>query len=252
MFSPVKTDQFIQEFYHNGFIHIKNLFSLEEVEKIKNELEHLYNKAGHLKETETINNTQYVVANNAIQRVVWCAGERPQLLKYAHDPRITKIVAQILKSSMADQLICQAHYKMPQDEVAFDWHQDSQHRCFGTDLWKNLNHMGSYVQTLMAVDEMDLDNGPMQMVPLTGMMGNLALDKLKDHGTSFEKLYDVKNTQTVTMTPGSILFFGPYSVHGSAPNNSDRPRRVFINGYAYPNCNDRLYPGCGKGLRINL
>jgi ectoine hydroxylase-related dioxygenase (phytanoyl-CoA dioxygenase family) len=252
MFSSGKADHFIQEFHHHGFIHVKNVFSLDEVEEIKKELEHLYDKARHLKETTIINNTQYVIGNDAIQRVVWCAGERPGLLKYAHDPRITKIVSQILKSKIADQLICQAHYKMPQDEVAFDWHQDSQHRCFGTDLWKNTNHLGSYVQTLMAIDEMDIDNGPMQMVPLTGMMGNLHLEKLKDHQTSFEKLYDINKTLTVTMTPGSVLFFGPYSIHGSPPNNSDRPRRVFINGYAYPDCNERLYPGSGKGLRINL
>jgi ectoine hydroxylase-related dioxygenase (phytanoyl-CoA dioxygenase family) len=252
MFSLEKTDHFIQEFHHNGFIHVPNLFSLSEVEDIKKELEYLYNKACHLKETAIINNTQYVIGNEAIQRVVWCAGERPELLKYAHDSRITKIVSQILKSKIADHLICQAHYKMPQDEVAFDWHQDSQHRCFGTDLWKNINNFGSYVQTLMAVDVMDIDNGPMQMVPLTGMMGNLHLEKLKEHQTSFEKLFDINNTITVTMTPGSVLFFGPYSIHGSAPNNSDRPRRVFINGYAYPECNKRLYPGSGKGLRINL
>jgi ectoine hydroxylase-related dioxygenase (phytanoyl-CoA dioxygenase family) len=53
------------------------------------------------------------------------------------------------------------------------------------------------------------------------------------------------------MSAGSVLLFGPYSVHGSQPNTSARPRRTFINGYAYPGANARIYPGEGAGRLLS-
>ena len=54
-----------------------------------------------------------------------------------------------------------------------------------------------------------------------------------------------------TMRAGSVLLFGPYAVHGSLPNTSPRPRRTFINGYAYPGANARVYPGAGAGRLLH-
>jgi hypothetical protein len=47
-----------------------------------------------------------------------------------------------------------------------------------------------------------------------------------------------------------VLFFGPYAIHGSTPNESAVPRRVLINGYAYPGANGRVYPGEGSGRTL--
>ena len=55
---------------------------------------------------------------------------------------------------------------------------------------------------------------------------------------------------TITASPGDTLFFGPYTAHASFENRSDAYRRVFINGYAYPGANRRVYPGEGAGRRL--
>jgi hypothetical protein len=52
---------------------------------------------------------------------------------------------------------------------------------------------------------------------------------------------------TATMRAGSVLAFGPYTIHASSPNRSFRPRRVLINGFACPGANSRVYPGDGSG-----
>jgi ectoine hydroxylase-related dioxygenase (phytanoyl-CoA dioxygenase family) len=52
------------------------------------------------------------------------------------------------------------------------------------------------------------------------------------------------------MEQGSVLLLGPYTVHGSKPNRSKNARRVFINGYAYPGANRRVYPGKGAGRKV--
>jgi ectoine hydroxylase-related dioxygenase (phytanoyl-CoA dioxygenase family) len=56
--------------------------------------------------------------------------------------------------------------------------------------------------------------------------------------------------QPVLMEPGSVLLLGPYTVHGSKPSRSKHARRVFINGYAYPGANRRVYPGKGAGRKV--
>lgn len=65
-------------------------------------------------------------------------------------------------------------------------------------------------------------------------------------------LFDVKTAVALTMKPGDVAFFHPYSIHGSQPNNSNGPRRVFINGFAYPGANKKKYPGRGTGRTVKL
>jgi hypothetical protein len=63
---------------------------------------------------------------------------------------------------------------------------------------------------------------------------------------------NLDNKITITAKPGSLLLFGPYTIHGSTANCSDKPRRVLINGYAYPGANKRVYPGCDYGRIIGV
>ena len=145
-----------------------------------------------------------------------------------------------------DQLICQAHFKLPADGVGFGWHQDSDHRRYGTDVWTDVNGRGSFVQTLMAVDVMNEENGPLMVVPGSGRTGH---QYLKQNPAPLDALFDGR-AQPVLMEQGSVLLLGPYTVHGSKPNRSRQARRVFINGYASPGANRRVYPGEGAGRRV--
>ena len=55
---------------------------------------------------------------------------------------------------------------------------------------------------------------------------------------------------TIQARAGDTLFFGPYTAHASFENTSTTYRRVFINGYAYPGANARIYPGDGAGRTL--
>jgi ectoine hydroxylase-related dioxygenase (phytanoyl-CoA dioxygenase family) len=112
---------------------------------------------------------------------------------------------------------------MPNDGVAFDWHRDIQHRDKGNGTWHDVTGRGSFVQTILLVDDMTEDNGPLKFRSRAGEVA------------------------TVTGRAGDVLFFGPYAEHGSLPNESRSPRRVLINGYAAPGANRRVYPGRGAG-----
>ena len=150
-----------------------------------------------------------------------------------------------------NQLINQAHFKLPGDGVRFPWHQDSAHRRYGGREWRDINGRGSYVQTVTAIDDVTLDNGPLRFVRDSAQLGHVTLPAGGDAELP-SQLIDPEKIETPTMKAGDVLMFGPYVFHSSEPNRSSRPRRVFINGFAYPGANSRVYPGTGSGRLLRV
>ena len=107
---------------------------------------------------------------------------------------------------------------------------------------------GSYVQTALAIDDCLDDNGPLRFIP--GNPGHLGLPSMTEEARA--EWLDESKAEPAIMAAGSVLFFGPYAIHGSEPNRSNRPRRILINGYAAPGANRRHYPGCDLGVRVDV
>lgn len=240
--------QALDDFYQKGYFVLKGLFQPEEIKVFSEAFDRLEELARQFHQTTVFNGSQFVVDGRRIDRIVWMGGAEPVLLTAGEDPRILAVVAQILKAREFHQLICQGHYKLPGDTVQFDWHQDCQHRGIGTEAWNDIDGRGSYVQTLMAIDPVREDNGPVIFVPTDTRVGYLGLDKVADPSS----LVDLSQGVPVLMEPGDVAFFSPYSVHGSLQNNSRDKRRVFINGFALVGANSRQYPGEGSGRRVSL
>lgn len=242
------SDDQVEEFFDKGYVVIPNLFSTEEIEEIKASLDRLFLVAQRLRTTQTYGGTQFVVDGPRVDRIVWCGAMEPNLLKFGTDPRLLVPSAQLLRSPEMDQLICQAHFKMPGDSVEFPWHQDSQHRGYGTPDWEDVNGTGSYVQTIIAIDPMKISNGTVYFQPGTGRAGHLALDQPENQRMHVQ----LDRLIPIEAEPGTAMFFGPYAIHGSEPNHSTESRRIFINGFAYPGANRRVYPGEGSGRRVRV
>jgi len=248
----------VDHFFDRGWIVLPGLFGRAEIQRVRSAFDRLYALAQRLRTTQSHAGAYFVLDESSsdaviVKRVVWAGGAEPDLLTLSSDPRLVSPALQLLASERCEQLLCQAHFKMPGDGVSFDWHQDIQHRDKGPGTWRDLNGRGSYVQTLLLVDDMNEDNGPLQFIPPQGVRGG-ATGRIStsayDYGTPMANAppaeLDVSQSVTVTGRAGDVLFFGPYAVHGSIANHSDRPRRVLINGYAYPGANGRVYPGEGS------
>lgn len=235
-------------FHEGGFVVLRGLFSEAEVAPVRAALERLYTKAQSLRSTGDHDGAFFVlsappVGEVVVQRVVWAGGAEPSLLQLSEDPRLVDTALEFLGTHACEQLLCQAHYKMPNDGVTFDWHQDIQHRDKGGGTWRDVTGRGSYVQSILLVDPMTEENGPLEFVP----MNAAELDEnrrlvVDERGPRV----DVSRAVSITGNPGDVLLFGPYSVHGSHANTSSLPRRVLINGYAAPGANKRIYPGRGS------
>jgi len=248
----------INDFFEIGWIVRPGLFRADEVARMQSCFDELETIAGELSGTGLHHGSHFVLGEKhgrrVLGRIVWAGGCQPYLLAIGGDARLTVPCAQLLRSRAMDHLLNQAHFKRPHDGVAFDWHQDIQHRDKGGSEWTDVNGSGSFVQTLIVLDEMTPASGPLKFIPGSSRWGRVefgggAGGKLPQATNAVAQNPDA-NAVTITAQPGDTLFFGPYSAHASVENTSDKYRRVLINGYASPGANRRVYPGDGAGRRL--
>lgn len=247
----------IREFYQRGFTVIRAVFAPDEVAEMRAAFSRLCETARALGVSAERDGSLFVIeparggpgSDVRIQRVVWCGGAEPTLGRHGRDPRLLEPAARLLGSRRVVQLINQAHFKLPGDGVEFPWHQDSTHRRYGRGEWLDVNGRGSYVQTVTALDDADETNGGLRFIPGSCSFGHIETAPESGGGLPSWRI-DPRLAVTPRLWPGDVVLFGPYTIHGSGPNTSDRPRRAFINGFAYPGANRRLYPGAGTGVSL--
>ncbi len=250
----------LELFHEQGFLLSDPIFSESQIENLKKASLELRDMARELQGMVMHRGSQFVVDqlgertgdNVRIHRVVWCGAAIPELLLLGQVPQLVQRVAQLLESSQLVQIINQMHFKFPGDGIDFPFHQDSRHRHYGTDQWSDVSGKGSYIQTVCAIDPVTEDNGPMIVLPGSHKAGHLELDYPEQFEDKLPDGFKKEYAMTVAMKPGQVLFFGPYLIHGSKANESNEPRRIFINGFCLPGANRREYPGCGKGLNIQI
>ena len=260
MRNPTQLDtQAIDQFYEEGYTLVPNVFDRKQLKIASEAFDRLKERADKLAETCVVDNSQFVLERTTgpygrnevcIHRIVWCEGAEPTLGRLGRQSTIVQMAADILGSDDMVQLINQAHFKLPGDGVRFDWHQDCLHRRYGTDEWRDTNGRGSFLEVIIAIDPMTEENGALEIIPYSCKEGPLPVEP--ETRRLLPGSFDPSDAITLTMEPGSALLLGPYTIHGSGPNESDGPRRAFLNGFASPGANARIYPGCGKGRPVRL
>jgi ectoine hydroxylase-related dioxygenase (phytanoyl-CoA dioxygenase family) len=250
----------IRRFYDDGFLILEGLFSREEVSGMAEATERLRavgrELAATLPESEEEGEikvehagSQFVFSGSSrprrLLRVVWAGGCEPAFLACGRDVRLTSVVGQLFGSSTAVHLLNQLHAKYPNDGLEFEPHQDSEHRRYGTPEWRDVDGRGSYIQTVVAIDDTTPDNGPLVFYPGSGRQGHL-------DPAAVRRQYAARPGVPALLKAGSAAFFGPYVVHRSEENRGAQPRRIAINGFALPGANSRSYFGSDTGVPVDL
>ena len=230
----------------DGFVVVPQLLSPQEVKGLADAFDHLLAMARQLPASTDHRGSRFVLEQQPfrLHRVVWAGGAAPELAEWGTDRRFLAMAASALGEDEFVQLIQQAHYKLPHDEIAFRWHQDASNRRYNSDLWRDVNGRGSFVQIAVAVDEMTADNGPLRVIEGSHRLGFIPP---LEGGALPPDTIDATAAKDLIMQPGDAVVFGPFVVHGSGPNHSAQSRRLFLQGYAATGANRRLYPGCGTG-----
>ncbi len=79
------------------------------------------------------------------------------------------------------------------------------------------------------MDEANEESGCLFIVPESHRKGNLKVQRYAEG--QVEDQVDVSKAVACRAKPGDVVMFTPYTVHGSKPNRTDRPRRSYINGF---------------------
>lgn len=148
----------------------------------------------------------------------------PVLASLATDPRLAEIAAALLDTTAVRLWQDQLLYKPPGDAATttIGWHQD-------WASWDSVASHEAFVTAWVAFDDVDEDNGAMQMIPgshhwglVPGGSNFFAIDRDAQLAGLGDR--DVRPT-SVVMGAGQVSFHHPLTFHGSGPNTSDRLRR---------------------------
>jgi ectoine hydroxylase-related dioxygenase (phytanoyl-CoA dioxygenase family) len=116
--------------------------------------------------------------------------------------------------------------KLPGAATAVKWHQDFPFTPHTND---------DLITALLMVDEVTEENGPLEVWAgsHTGEIHSLWHDNEFTGAVSAEITEEaLRNRQICTGTPGSVCLMHTRLLHGSAPNQSDMPRTLFICVYS--------------------
>lgn len=157
-----------------------------------------------------------------LRKTQWPAMIHPTFEKVRNHTQFVNLLEPLLGTSLK-QYINQINFKMPGGNIEFPWHQDIR----PTPAFRD--QINNYVQTIIAVDDATEKNGCLMIVPESHKKGNL---KTKRYAQGqIEEHVDVSKAVPCVAKAGDVLLFTSYTVHGSKPNQTQHPRRSYINGF---------------------
>jgi len=149
----------------------------------------------------------------------------PDLALLATDATLGAIAAALLEAQSVRLWQDQLLYKPPggPNETTIGWHQD-------WASWDTVASHGAFVTAWVAFDDVDDENGAMQMIPGShqwGLIPNASNFFATDRDAQLDGLSDLHpgSPSSVVMGAGQVSFHHPLTFHGSGPNTSNRLRR---------------------------
>jgi ectoine hydroxylase-related dioxygenase (phytanoyl-CoA dioxygenase family) len=145
----------------------------------------------------------------------------PELTAVATDPRWAPVVLPLLGTGDARLYWEQAVSKPPQARTELPWHQDNGYTPLVPE---------EYVTCWLALDDAELDNGCLWVIPGSHHQGTL---EHHNGAGPFRVGHDGPDADgvPVPVRRGSVLVFSSLLMHRSGPNVTDRPRRAWILQY---------------------
>ena len=220
------TDEQIADYRKNGFIGVNNVFSIEEIEELRkvtqdfvqqsaeltdhNDMFDLDFSAGHSTETPKLRR----IKNPHMNHPVYEAASRKEGL--------LDIVEQLVGPNIKLHHT-KLNMKAPGGGAQVEWHTDWGFYPATND---------DILEIGLTFDDMEIENGCLMGIP--GSHTWPALDHHQDGyfiGAVSEDDFDMEEAVPIRLKAGGVSIHHVRTLHGSAPNISDRPRRLLLMGY---------------------
>ncbi|XP_021208548.2 probable phytanoyl-CoA dioxygenase isoform X2 [Bombyx mori] len=227
------TKQQKQFYEENGYLLFRNLFestSLDRYRKRFSELCHQPEKVTIIKENSLVSAKktpeEYVYK---IQDII----NDEVYMSYSEDSRVLDIVSQLIGDDISAVNLMLIN--KPPESTRHPAHQDQWYFPFGpTD---------KIIAMWTALDPANLQNGCLYIVPGSHKCGKLFKHVTFKNSKKFfhviadeDQLAPLSNRLYLEMSPGDTVFFHPYLIHGSGPNDTKDYRKALTIHYANSAC----------------
>lgn len=221
------TEEQIAQFHANGYVNGGQVLSDDEVEVLRSEVMRTIDERERddVKQPILCRNLSRDTNSPVWQIVdIWMSSE--PFHKLISNSKITQMMAQLTGAKELRIWHDQIQYKPAAVGGVNMWHQDAPY-------WPILAPM-TEVTAWVALDDADLENGCMSMVPGTHRWGNTIdfLHTLKDFN-DMPNSYEGREVKVMTcpVKKGHVHFHHALTWHGSSANISGRPRRAIALHY---------------------
>ena len=214
-----------KKFYNEeGYLLVENVISLEQLNKINNITNEL------IEESKVINQSNHIYDLEKGH-----TKKNPRLTRIKQPHKVDKFFWDIIKESKIQHILIdllgknvslktsKLNTKYPDGGSAVEWHQD----------WVFYPHTNDDVLALgLMLNDVDLENGPLMVIPKShkGPVLNHENDKGLFCGAinPSDPNFDYNKAVTLTGKAGSMTIHHARTLHGSAPNKSNKSRNILF------------------------
>ena len=214
----------IEAYDRNGYLAIDNVLTESELEELRRLTDEFVEKSRDVTSNDEIFDLEpgHSAATPSLRRIKHPISKHPSYARYARHGPILDIVECLLGPNLRYHNN-KLNMKNPNDGSAVEWHQD----------WAFYPHTNdSILEVGIALDDMSQENGALMVVP--GSHKRRTWNHHQDGffvGAITDPAFDPDGAVPVTVNAGGITLHHVRMVHGSKPNRSSRPRRMFFIGF---------------------
>ena len=214
----------VETYDRNGYLAIEDVLTGAELEELRRLTDEFVEKSRKVTANDAIFDLEpgHSATSPSLRRIKHPVSKHPTYAKYAsHDP-ILDIVECLLGPNLRYHNN-KLNMKNPDNGSAVQWHQD----------WAFYPHTNdSILEVGIALDDMTEENGALMVIPGShrGRIWNHHQDGLFV-GAIADPAFRPDDAVSVAVAAGGITLHHVRMVHGSKPNQSNRPRRMFFIGF---------------------
>jgi hypothetical protein len=216
----------------DGFLMVKGLSSIEEIESLRAPFDRLFTErrgwnTGDLFDMVEIDSDS-AEQELALPQHVWPSRYEPRLRQSKLASGARSIAAQILGPKLENDLE-HAVYKPPFSGAATPWHQDDAFHRKGSGVPESIS-------IWMPLQDVSLENGCMKYIRGSNL-GPLYPHRSprndpRIHGLETVSIPDLTNCVAVPVRAGDGVIHLSRTLHSAGVNHSDQPRRAYVLGFS--------------------
>ena len=214
----------IASYEADGYLAIEDVLNTPELDELRQVTDAFVEKSRKVTANDEIFDLEpgHSATSPSLRRIKHPLTKHPVYAKYArHDP-ILDLVESLIGPNLRFHNN-KVNMKNPSDGSAVEWHQD----------WAFYPHTNDdLLEVGIALDDMTVENGALMVIP--GSHRGRTWDHHQDGlfvGAITDPAFSPDGAVPVTVRAGGITLHHVRMVHGSRPNRSDKPRRMFFIGF---------------------